>query len=427
MSLSFDVVVVGAGPAGSVCALELARGGARVALLERGPFPGAKNMYGGVVYPRILDEVVPQWWESAPIERFVTRRVTQVLDGDRSVGADVRCARWGEPPYNGVTTYRSRWDAWLAQLAVDAGATLLTSTTATGLVRDAGRVRGVVTDRPDGVVTADLVVAADGANSFLAREAGLFARFDATHFTLGVKEVIGLPRAEIESRFALTDREGYDAEMVGVTGPVAGGGFLYTNLESIAVGLVLSLTELATAGVRPERLLADMKAHPAVAPLVHGGELLEYSAHLIPEGGIATMPRLGCPGLVVVGDAASLALAAGLWLEGVNFAMASGLYAARAYLARADHALAGYEERLRDSFVLRDHRRFAAAPAFILGPFVQRDQGPLLCDVAEAAFTVTNPAPKQGLVRVLRAARRRRGVRWRTLVGSAWRALRIFG
>lgn len=427
MTLSFDVVVAGAGPAGSLCALELARGGARVALLERGPYPGAKNMYGGVIYPRILDEVIPQWWESAPIERYVTRRVTQVLDGDRSVGADVRCARWGEPPYNGVTAYRSRWDSWLTDLAVDAGATLLTSTTATGLRHDAGRVAGVRTDRPDGEITAELVVAADGANSFLAREAGLFRKFDATHFTLGVKEVLALPRSEIESRFALTDREGYDAEMVGATGAVAGGGFLYTNLESVAVGVVLSLTELAAAGVRPEVLLAELKAHPAVAPLVRGGELLEYSAHLIPEGGLAAMPRLGCPGLVVTGDAAGLTLAAGLWLEGVNFAMASGLYAAQSFLAAPERALGGYEQRMKDSFVVRDHRRLAAAPALILGEFVQRQQGPLLCDVAEAAFTVTNPTPKRGLLAIARAASKRRHVSVRALVTSLWRALRVYG
>jgi electron transfer flavoprotein-quinone oxidoreductase len=384
-------------------------------------------MYGGVIYPRILDEIVPHWWESAPIDRFVTRRVTQVLDGDRSVAVDVRCARWGEPPYNGVTAYRSQWDAWLAGLAVDAGATLLTSTTATGLVRTSGRVSGVATDRPDGEIAAELVVAADGANSFLAREAGLFRRFDATHFTLGVKEVIGLSRTEIESRFALADREGYDAEMVGATGSVPGGGFLYTNLESIAVGVVLSLPELARAGVRPEALLADLKAHPAVAPLVRGGELLEYSAHLIPEGGLAAMPRLGCPGLVVTGDAAGLTLAAGLWLEGVNFAMASGLYAAQSFLASPERALAGYEQRMKDSFVLADHRRFAGAPTLIMGEFLQREQGPLLCDVAEAAFTVTNPAPKRGLVAIARAARTQRHVRWRDLLTSLWRALRVYG
>ena len=75
----YDVVVVGAGPAGSCAATVLARAGRSVLLLERGPFAGSKNMYGGVVYPRILDGLFPQWWEEAPIQRWVTRRSTMVL------------------------------------------------------------------------------------------------------------------------------------------------------------------------------------------------------------------------------------------------------------------------------------------------------------------------------------------------------------
>src|SRR5215211_3666063 len=66
----FDVIVVGAGPAGSAAALTLARAGRSVVLLERGPFPGAKNMYGGVVYGRVLDAVVPRWWEEVPVQRW---------------------------------------------------------------------------------------------------------------------------------------------------------------------------------------------------------------------------------------------------------------------------------------------------------------------------------------------------------------------
>ena len=79
MSTDFDAIVVGAGPAGSCAAIVLARAGKRVALIERGPFAGSKNMYGGVVYPRILDELIPNWWEEAPIQRWVTRRSTMLL------------------------------------------------------------------------------------------------------------------------------------------------------------------------------------------------------------------------------------------------------------------------------------------------------------------------------------------------------------
>ena len=80
-----DVIVVGAGPAGACAALTLARSGRDVVLLERGPFPGSKNMYGGVVYPRVLDGLIPQWWDEAPIQRWVTRRSTMMMTATQAL------------------------------------------------------------------------------------------------------------------------------------------------------------------------------------------------------------------------------------------------------------------------------------------------------------------------------------------------------
>ena len=74
-------MVVGAGPAGSAAALALARAGRSVVVVERGPFAGSKNVYGGVVYGRILDEIVPRWWEEVPVERWVVRRSTAMMTG----------------------------------------------------------------------------------------------------------------------------------------------------------------------------------------------------------------------------------------------------------------------------------------------------------------------------------------------------------
>jgi electron transfer flavoprotein-quinone oxidoreductase len=190
---SFEAVVVGAGPAGSAAALVLARAGRSVCLVERGPFPGSKNMYGGVVYARILDELIPRWWEQAPVQRWVTRRATMVLTDDQSLTVDYRTGAWGRPPYNGATAIRAEFDSWLADQAVAAGATLLCETTVTGLRRDdRGDVAGVRTDRPDGELAAEVVIACDGVNSFLAKEAGLYNDVDAANFTLGAKEVLAL-------------------------------------------------------------------------------------------------------------------------------------------------------------------------------------------------------------------------------------------
>ena len=134
--MTVDAVVVGAGPAGSAAALELARAGRDVVLVERGVFPGAKNVYGGVVYGRILDEVVPQWWTEVPVQRWVTRRATMLMTPTQALTVDYRSDAWDRPPYNGMTTYRADFDSWLADKAVAAGARLVTSTVATSLLRD---------------------------------------------------------------------------------------------------------------------------------------------------------------------------------------------------------------------------------------------------------------------------------------------------
>ena len=431
---SVDVVVVGAGPAGSAAATVLARRGLSVLLIERGPFPGAKNMYGGVVYPRILDDLHPHWWESMPIQRWVTRRSTMILAPGRALTVDYRTDAWGAPPYNGATAYRPDVDHWLAERAVDAGARLVTSTTVVGLRRDgAGRVTGVRTDRPDGDVDASLVIACDGVNSFLAKEAGLYTATDPANFTLGVKETVALDRAIIDQRFGVRGSEGVDIEILGGTSGINGGGFVYTNLDTIAVGVVLKLPALAAQSRRPEEVIAELKSHPAIAPLVEDGDVVEYSAHLIPEAGLDMMPAMVADGLLVAGDAAALCLAAGIWLEGVNFALASGMYAgetAAEALTAGDvstRGLAGYRRRLERSFVLADHRKLRRAPGLVLSDRVQHRYPGMITGIVERMFRVENPAPKPGLRRILRDERRAAGVRVRDLIRDTWTGFRSFG
>jgi electron transfer flavoprotein-quinone oxidoreductase len=196
---------------------------------------------------------------------------------------------------------------------------------------------------------------------------------------------------------------------------------------------VLKLPALAAQQARPEDIIAKLKQHPAIAPLVQGGELKEYSAHVIPEAGLQMMPRMVMPGMLVAGDAAALCLAAGIWLEGVNFAMASGIYAgeaaAEAVLAGdlSDRGLAGYPRRLRETFVLADHRKLRRAPRLVLSDRVQHLYPQMVAAVVEHMFRVDNPAPKPGLRRILREERRRAGVRRRDLARDAFTGLRSYG
>ncbi len=428
----FDVIVVGGGPAGSCAAIVAARAGLRTLLVERGPFPGSKNMYGGVIYPRILDGLIPNWWEEAPVQRWVVRRSTMIVEGNQAVTVDYRSDRWGHPPYNGATAFRPDFDHWLAGHAEAAGATLLCSTTVVGLLYDGGRVAGVRTDRPDGDLRASLVIACDGVNSFLAKEAGLAEPSDAAHYTLGVKETLALPKEVIDERFGVRGRQGVDIEIVGCTSGVNGGGFIYTNLDSIAVGVVLKLPKLAAQKMRPEEIIGAMKRLPAIAPYVEGADLKEYSAHLIPEGGVAMMPKMTMDGMLVAGDAAALCLAAGIWLEGVNFAMASGMYAGETAVEalRAGDTtapgLAGYERRLGSTFVLRDHRRLRRAPELVLSDRVQHLYPRMVNGLVERMFQVDNPTPKPRVHRILREERQHAGIRWRDMLRDSIDFARTF-
>jgi electron transfer flavoprotein-quinone oxidoreductase len=429
-----DIIVVGAGPAGSCAAIAAAKAGKRVVLIERGPFPGSKNMYGGVIYPRILDELIPDWYEHAPIQRWVVRRSTMLLSDTGALNIDYRSNAWGQAPYNGATAYRPDFDNWLAQQAVAAGAELICSTTVTGLLRDVqGRITGITSDRPDGDLTASVVIACDGVNSFLAKEAGLYKKVDASNYTLGVKETLSLPKSVIDERFGVRDNQGVDIEILGGTSGVNGGGFIYTNLDTIALGVVLKLPKLSAQKKRPEEIIAELKRHPAIAPLIEGAEVTEYSAHVIPEAGLDMMPTMVADGLLVAGDAAALCLAAGIWLEGVNFAMASGMYAGEA-AAKAIHngntsasGLQSYTKKLNETFVLKDHKKLRKIPHLVLSDRVQHKYPMFVTGIVERMFSVENPHPKPGVRRIVREERKKAGIKLSDLLRDALTGLKGFG
>ena len=429
-----DVIVVGAGPAGSCAAIAAAQAGKRVVLIERGPFPGSKNMYGGVIYPRILDELIPGWFEHAPIQRWVVRRSTMVLSDTGALNIDYRSNAWGQAPYNGATAYRPDFDNWLAQQAVAAGAELICSTTVTGLLRDPqGRITGIKTDRPDGDLTASVVIACDGVNSFIAKEAGLYKNVDASNYTLGVKETLSLPKSVIDERFGVRDNQGVDIEILGGTSGVNGGGFIYTNLDTIALGVVLKLPKLSAQKKRPEEIIAELKRHPAIAPLIEGAEVIEYSAHVIPEAGLDMMPKMAADGLLVAGDAAALCLAAGIWLEGVNFAMASGMYAGQSAaqaITAGDTTASGlrsYTKKLNETFVLKDHKKLRKIPHLVLSDRVQHKYPNFVTGIVERMFRVENPNPKPGVRRILREERKKAGISLMDLIRDALTGLKGFG
>src|SRR5947209_1288386 len=403
----FDAIIVGAGPAGSSAALSLARAGLQVALIERGEYPGAKNVSGAALYaPDLLADLLPNYWEEAPVERYLTRRMVTFLAEEGALAIDFRTRHYAQPPYNGFTLLRPKFDRWLASKAEKAGALLITSTVVDDLLYERGQVAGVQCRRDDGEIYAPVVIAADGANSFLAKKAGLQQEFRADEMTLGVKEVLRLDAHTIEERFNLNGDEGMTNEYVGyASGDVKGGGFLYTNRDTLSIGVVVQIASLAAKKVRPYELLDQFKQHPAVAPLVRDSVTLEYSAHMIPEGGWAMLPKLSRAGMLVVGDAAGFVFAAGLFLEGMNFAIASGLAAAATVeQAHANHdfsaeSMGRYRKRLESSFVLKDLKNFRRTPAFVNNERLQNVYPDLFCDTMENIYR-SNGRPRRKIGRV---------------------------
>src|SRR5579884_997904 len=422
----FDAIVVGAGPAGSSAALAMARAGLSVALIERGEYAGAKNVSGAALYaPELLASLLPDYWEEAPVERYLTRRIITFLGQESAFALDFRTNHFTRPPYNGFTVLRPKFDRWLAAKAEAAGALLITSTVVDDLLYQGEQIIGVRCRREHGELYAPAVIAADGANSFLAKKAGLQREFRAEEMTLGVKEVLRLDAHTIEERFNLTNDEGMTNEYVGfATGEVKGGGFLYTNRNTLSIGVVTQIASLAEKRVKPYDLLDAFKQHPAVAPLVRDSLPLEYSAHMIPEGGWAMLPQLSRGGLLIVGDAAGFVFAAGLFLEGMNFAIASGLAAAatiqEAYKEQDFSALsmARYRKRLEKSFVLQDLKRFRHTPAFVNNERLQNLYPELICQAAENIFR-SNATPRRKLGRVMLNTFRGK-VPLRTLLHDGW-------
>lgn len=428
----FDAIVVGAGPAGSSAALAMARAGLQVALVERGEYAGSKNVSGAALYaPNLLADLLPDYWEEAPVERYLTRRVITFLGQESAVSLDFRTNHFNRPPYNGFTILRPKFDRWLASKAEEAGALLITSTVVDDLLYKGKQVIGVRCRREDGDLYAPIVIAADGANSFLAKKAGLQREFRADEMTLGVKEVLRLDAHTIEERFNLNGDEGMTNEYVGyASGDVKGGGFLYTNRDTLSIGVVVQIESLAQKKVRAYDLLDQFKQHPAVAPLVRDSVTLEYSAHMIPEGGWAMLPALSRAGLMVVGDAAGFVFAIGLFQEGMNFAIASGLAAAATtQLAHTEHdfsaqSMARYRKQLESSFVLQDLKNFRHAGALVNNERLQSVYPDLVCETMENIYR-SNGKPRRKIGRVVRDTMRGK-LPLRMLLRDGWQVWRGF-
>lgn len=366
MREEFDVAIVGAGPAGISAACILADAGVKTIVFERGEYPGAKNMSGGVLYGHDLAQILPDYAErNCPIERNIVESRIWYLSSDAGYSLGYRDSVFtGERKHNAFTILRAKFDRWYADQARKKGALIVPSTVVLDLLRDAkGQVAGVVTGREQGEVRARVTLLADGINSPLAARTGFRREPKPEQVALAVKEIIDLPSEVIDQRFGVSGTDGVTTEILGeVTGGMDGVAALHTNRSSISLAIGANLADFAARKLKPYELMESFKQHPMVAPLIAGGKPREYIAHWLPEGGYDAMPTLYGDGYLIAGDSAMLFNA--LHREGNNLAMASGRMAAETIvesLRRGDlsrRGLAGYRERLAASYVLKDMKKY---------------------------------------------------------------------
>ena len=366
-----DVLIVGAGPAGLAAAIELARlarkDGTELAIgvLEKAEALGEHSLSGAVVNPRSFRELFPERPDSVfPFRQAVTRERVCLLTSRHAIPLPT-------PP-----TMRNRGNyiaslceivRWLGNEAGELGVNLFTGFPAASLLTQGARVAGVRTaatglDRegqplanyaPPNDLVAKVTVLAEGTRGALAQAYLDWQRISANNpqiFALGVKEIW-------ETRRPL-------ATIVHTLGwplprDVFGGSFMYPlTANLVALGLVIGL-DYRDAALDPHTLLQRMKLHPMFRSYLDGGEMVEWGAKTIPEGGYYAVPaRRSGDGVVIVGDAAGFVDVPSL--KGIHYALQSGLLAARAIYAglksgdASAAALAQYDRLVNASFIMQD-------------------------------------------------------------------------
>lgn len=412
MDEKFDCIIVGAGVAGLAAAMTLARNNMKFLLIEKGEFSGAKNVSGGVLWGSDLAKLVPNYWEEEDggWERFINHRRLTFMDDQSTFSVDFKSSHFNETPYSGVVVLRSKFDRWLAgkvQEEIDKSDFAMESFIATNIKVDEVLMEN---DKAVGIRTgeeefhADSVIISEGVNNLLTRQVGLQDDYvPADHMLTGIKEVIRFDQKVLEDRFQLNGLSGMSNEFVGyATDGVEGGGFLYTNRDSISLGLVAGIKDMRDKQKSPHGLLNTFKEHPVIQDTIKGGEVVEYSAHVVSSGDKRVMPKeLYKDGVLICGEAANLLMNAGKAIQGMDYAMRSGILGAETIVKakeRGDYSsqtMKEYKDALEESYVMKDINSFQDAVHMIHDPVMYQNVPNLICDFGRKFFTIDNEPTKK--------------------------------
>ena len=395
----FDAIVVGGGLAGSAAALTMAKAGLDVMLIERGKFCGSKNSSGGRIYGHSLERLIPNFAEEAPIERKITQERLSLMTEGGALSFQYNSDKLQNLKYPSYSVLRSKFDKWMAEKAEEAGVMLLEGFRVDQvLVDESGKATGVVCG--DEEFDADVIVLADGVNSLLAQQLGMKQELDPKDVAVGVKEVIYLGEDVINERFGLQGDEGAAWMIAGdPTGGNLGGGFIYTNKDSLSLGIVTTISDIGRVDVSVPDMVERMKNHPSIAPFVKGGKLTEYSAHLVTEGGLKMMPELVRDGVIVAGDAAAMVVNLGYTVRGMDLAIESGRLAGEAVVrakAREDfsaESLSYYKKLLDESFIMKLMKQYQNLPGLLEDHIIFNDVPKMADEFAGMVYKVDGGAP----------------------------------
>ena len=347
-SMEFDVVIVGAGPAGlsTACRLmQIAQENEQeisVVVLEKGSEVGAHILSGAVIEPRALDELFPDWQsEDAPLNTAVTRDdilfFTSATSSIKMPGMLSPKTMHNEGNYVASLGNLTRW---LAEKAEGLGVEIFPGFAAAEILyHDDGRIKGVATGDMgvdvDGnpkdsfergmELHAKYTVFSEGCRGHLGKQLIQQFKLDEgkspQHYGIGLKELWQIDPAKHELG-VVVHGAGWPLSETGTTG----GGFLY-HLEDnqIVVGLIIDLN-YSNPHLSTFDEFQRFKQHPIVKDVLLGGERICYGARALSKGGLNSLPRMSMPGGLLIGcDAGTLNFAK---LKGTHTGMKSGMVAA---------------------------------------------------------------------------------------------------